>query len=116
MHLAPVNFHREDLFNRLRRFHHRCCRTMCRITMAHTIRHRISSENLFKRLHIEPLETYYHRRILRWADHVSRMPTHEQGSKETSDWMGGQLPTYRLPPNDLGPNTKKSTYLQRPVI
>ena len=28
----------------------------------------------------------------------------EQDSKETSDWMGGQIPTYRLPPNDMGPN------------
>jgi hypothetical protein len=38
---------REDLFNRLRRFHHRCARTMRRITIAHTIRHRISSARLF---------------------------------------------------------------------
>ena len=32
---------REDLYHRLRRFHNRCARTMCRITIAHTIRHRI---------------------------------------------------------------------------
>jgi hypothetical protein len=31
----------EDLFNRLRHFHYRCARTMCRITIAHTIYHRI---------------------------------------------------------------------------
>jgi hypothetical protein len=41
---------REDLFNRLRHFHHRCARTMCRITIAHVVRHRISSASLFKRL------------------------------------------------------------------
>jgi hypothetical protein len=29
---------REDLFNRLRHFHHGCARTICRITIAHTIR------------------------------------------------------------------------------
>jgi hypothetical protein len=31
---------REDLFNRLRHFHHRSARTLCRITIARTIRHR----------------------------------------------------------------------------
>jgi hypothetical protein len=49
---------REDLFNRLRHFHHRCARTMCRITIDHTIRHRISSASLFKYLLIQPFETY----------------------------------------------------------
>jgi hypothetical protein len=48
---------REDLFNRLRHFHHRCARTMCRITIAQTICHRISSASLFKRLSIEPFDT-----------------------------------------------------------
>ena len=33
----------EDLFNRLRSFHNRCVRSMCRITMAHSIKHRITS-------------------------------------------------------------------------
>jgi hypothetical protein len=28
----------DDLFNRLRRFHHRCARTMCRIAIANTIK------------------------------------------------------------------------------
>ena len=65
---------REDLLSRLRSFHHRCVRTMCRINIAHTIRHHISTSSLLARLGIEPLETYYHRRLLRWAGHVSRMP------------------------------------------
>ena len=83
---------REDLFNRLRRFHHRCCRTMCRIAMAHTIRHRISSKNLLKRLHIEPLDTYYHRRILRWAGHVSRMPMSRAPRKLLTGWVANSRP------------------------
>jgi hypothetical protein len=45
---------REDLFRRLRNFHHRCCRAMCRITIAHTIRHHISSADLFKKLGMIP--------------------------------------------------------------
>ena len=73
-------------------FHHRCCRTMCRITMAHTIRHRISSENLFKRLHIEPLDTYYHRRIIRWAGHVSRMPMSRAPRKLLTGWVANSRP------------------------
>jgi hypothetical protein len=64
---------REDLFNRLRHFYHRCARTMCRITIAHTICHRISAFSLFKRLSIEPFDTYYNRRFLRWTGHVTRM-------------------------------------------
>jgi hypothetical protein len=66
---------REDLFNRRRHFHHRCARTMCRITIAQAIRHRISSASLFKRLTIEPLDTHYNRRLLRWTGHVARMPS-----------------------------------------
>ncbi len=33
---------REDFLSSLRSFHHRSVRTMCRINMVHTIRHRIS--------------------------------------------------------------------------
>jgi hypothetical protein len=39
----------EDLFNRFRHFHHRCARTMCRFTIAQTMRHRTSSSSLFQR-------------------------------------------------------------------
>jgi hypothetical protein len=71
----------EDLFNRLRHFHHRCARAMCRITIATQIRHRISSASLFKRLAIEPFDTYYNRRLLRWTGHVARMPLTRAPSK-----------------------------------
>ena len=65
---------RGDMLSRLRNFHHRCVRTMCRINIAHTIRHHISTNILLARLGIEPLETYYHRRLHRWAGNFSRMP------------------------------------------
>jgi hypothetical protein len=65
---------RDDLFNRLRHFHHRCTRTMCRITIAQTSRHRISSSGLFKRLSIESFDKYYNGRFYRWTGHVARMP------------------------------------------
>jgi hypothetical protein len=54
---------REDLFHRLRGFHRRCCRVMCRITRAHTIRHHVSSANLFEQLGLRPSDTFYHRRL-----------------------------------------------------
>jgi hypothetical protein len=65
---------REDLFNRLRHFHQRCTRIMCRITIAYSIRHRVSSASLIKRLAIEPFDTFYNRRLLRLTGHVARMP------------------------------------------
>ena len=78
---------RSDLLARLRRFHHRCARTMCRITIAHTIRHHISTDSLLKRLGVEPLDTYYHRRLLRWAGHVSRMPLTRAPRKLLTGWV-----------------------------
>jgi hypothetical protein len=50
---------REDLFNRLHHFQHRCARIMCRIAIAHTIRHRTSSTRLIKRLAIKPFDTNF---------------------------------------------------------
>jgi hypothetical protein len=51
-----------------------CGSEWCGITIAHTIRHRISSASLFKRLSIEHFDKYYYRRLLRWTGHVARMP------------------------------------------
>ena len=92
---------REDLLSRLRSFHHRCVRTMCRISIAHTIRHHISTSSLLARLGIEPLETYYHRRLLRWAGHVS--PYAAQPLAAYAPYgVGGQPPPPWLPSNDVG--------------
>lgn len=83
---------REDLFNRLRSFHNRCCRTMSRITMAHTIRHHITSKSLFVQLGMESLDTYYNRRILRWAGHVSRMPMSRAPRRLLTGWVAHPRP------------------------
>ena len=82
----------EDLFHRLRSFHHRCARTMCRINIAHTIRHHISSESLFGRLDIESLDTYYHRRLLRWAGHIARMPLSRAPRMFLTGWVANSRP------------------------
>ena len=46
---SEVRCLREDFFANLRTLHNSCCRAMCRITMAHTIRHHIPSKQLYKR-------------------------------------------------------------------
>ena len=78
---------REDLFNRLRSFHNRCVRSMCRITMAHTMKHRITSKSLFERLGVGSFDSYYNRRLLRWAGHVARMPMDRMPRKLLTGWV-----------------------------
>ncbi len=55
---------------------------MCRITMAHTIKHRIASMSLLERLGVGSFGSYYNRRLLRWAGYVARIPM---------DWMPRKL-------------------------
>ena len=78
---------REDLFNRLRSFHNRCIRSMCRITMAHMMKHRITSKSLFERLGVGSFDSYYNRRLLRWAGHVARMPMDRMPRKLLTGWV-----------------------------
>jgi hypothetical protein len=90
---CEVWFLREDLFAKLRTFHNRCCRAMCRTTMAHTIRHHIKSKQLYKRLGIAAVGQYYHRRLLRWAGHVSRMPMSRVQRQLLTGWVAHSRPT-----------------------
>jgi hypothetical protein len=70
-------------------------RTMCRITIAHAIRHRLSSASLFKRLAMEPFDTYYNRRLRRWTGHVARMPLTRAPRKFLACWVENPpLPPY----------------------
>ena len=66
---------KEKQLYRLRPSHNRRARSMHRITMAHTVRRRVRSRELFfARLGTQPPGRYYHHRTLRWAGHVARMP------------------------------------------
>jgi hypothetical protein len=65
---------------------------MCRITIAQTIRHRISSASLFKRLSIEPFDAYYNRRLLRWTGHVAQMPLTRAPRKVLNSWVDNTRP------------------------
>jgi hypothetical protein len=99
---------REDLFNRLRHFHHRCARIMCRITIAHTIRHRTSA-SLFKGLSIELFDEYYNRRLLRWTGHVARMPLTQAPRKILTSWVDNPRPL-GCPQMNWGRTLKKALF------
>ena len=59
----------EKLYNKLRLFHARCARAMCRVTRWHTWRHKISTDELLTRIGLRPIESYITRRQLQWAGH-----------------------------------------------
>ncbi len=60
---------------------------MCRITMSHTIKHRITTKNLFERLCVSSFGSNYNRRLLRWAGHVARMPMDPMPRKLLTGWV-----------------------------
>ena len=83
---------REDLFKRLRSFHNRCARSMCRVNLHHTFRHHITSASLFRRLGILDIDSYFHNRILRWAGHVARMPMSWAPRQLLTGWVSHSRP------------------------
>jgi hypothetical protein len=60
---------------------------MCRITTAHTMKHRITSKSLFERLGVGSFDRYYNRRLLRWARHVARMSMNRVPRKLLTGWI-----------------------------
>ena len=82
----------EVLFNKLRSFHRRCLRAMCRINRWHAYQHRISTRDLMTRLNVESIDTYITRQQLRWAGHVARMPWDRLPRKMLSCWVRSKRP------------------------
>ena len=82
----------EKLYNRLRVFHARCIRAMCRVTRKHTFDHRISNAQLRGRTGILSIDTYITRHQLRWAGHVARMPFKRLPRKMLSSWVRSRRP------------------------
>ena len=83
---------REDLFKRLRSFHNRCARSMCRVNLNHTYRHHITSASLFRRLGILDIDSYFQSRILRWAGPVARMPMSRAPRHLLTGWVSHSRP------------------------
>ena len=63
----------EVMLDRLRVFHARCVRSMCRVSRKHTWQHHISTGELEQRLGLDTIDMYLKRRQLRWLGHVARM-------------------------------------------
>ena len=83
---------REDLFKRLRSFHNRCARLMCRVNLHHTFRHHITTSNLFRRMNLLDIDSYYHNRLLHWAGHVARMPMSRAPRQLLTSWVAHSRP------------------------
>jgi len=83
---------REDLFNRLRSFHKRCVRSMCRVSLHHAFHCHISSATLFQRLNVMDLDSYYHNWILCWAGHVARIPVTRAPRQLLTGWVAHSRP------------------------
>ena len=52
----------------------------------------IVTNSLFAKLEIDPLDTYYNRRLLRWPGHVSRMPMSRVPRKLLTSWVAKPRP------------------------
>jgi len=83
------------LWGKLRSFHHRCARSMCRVTMWHVREHRITTASVLKVLGLRNVETYVCRRQLQWAGHVARMGPGRLPRQLLSSWCGRPRPVGR---------------------
>ena len=82
----------EKLYQRLRAFHFRCIRSMCRVTRLHTRKHHISNADLLARTGLQTIDAYLTKRQLRWAGHVARMPNNRLPRKMLSCWVPHKRP------------------------
>ena len=82
----------EVLFNRLRSFHARCVRAMCRVTRKHVWKHHIRTTTLLRRISLESIDSIVSQRQLRWTGHVARMPMSRLPRKIPSSWTCSKRP------------------------
>jgi hypothetical protein len=83
---------KERQLQRLRVFHNRCVRSMCKVNMKQVRFHRISTKSLLERLSIRSLEYYYTTRLLRWTGHVARMPMTRTPRRLLTSWVKHKRP------------------------
>jgi len=55
---------REDSFKRLRSFHNKCARSVCRVNLHHTFRHHITTLSLYYRFGLLDIDSYFYNRFL----------------------------------------------------
>jgi hypothetical protein len=89
-----------ESISRLRNWHNKRIREMCRVTMCQSFVHQISSASLQKRTGVFSIEHYLASRTLLWAGHVARMPKSRLPKRLMLSWVheprieGGQEMTY----------------------
>ena len=84
----------EVMLDRLRVFHARCVRSMCRVSRKHTWQHHISTGELEQRLGLDTIDMYLKRRQLRWLGHVARMDYAESGCLAACSQRGCRSPAH----------------------
>ena len=82
----------EQFYKRLRNFHARCIRVMCRVNRRHTFEQHISNAELRRRLGVHSIDTYITRHQLRWAGHIARMPANRLPRMMLSSWVRAKRP------------------------
>ena len=82
----------EFLFDKLRAFHARCTRAMCRVNRRHTRKHRITTDELLERLELKHIDSYVTKRQLQWAGHVMRMSFERLPRKIMTAWTPSKRP------------------------
>jgi hypothetical protein len=84
-----------ELWGKLRSFHNRCARAMCRISKWHTREYHITNASVQKVLKLRNIETYVCRRQLQWAGHVARMGPSRLPRMFLTAWCGRPRPSGR---------------------
>ena len=85
----------EMLASRLRRFHNKCVRIMCRVTRYQTWKHRIRTEVLLQRVGVRSMDYYLAARQLRWVGHVMRMDMSRLPRRFLTAWVQHPRPVGR---------------------
>jgi len=93
---------RENLFKRLRSFHNKCARLICRVNLHHTFRNHITTSSLFRRLGLLDIDSYFYNRFLRWAGHVARIPMSRAPRQLLTSWVVAHSRPVGCPQMTLG--------------
>ena len=75
------------LINRLRVFHRRCIRRLCRVSMFQTAKYHISSISLEDRTDISDIHSFVAQRFLSWIGKIARDPMQNLTRQLLSSWI-----------------------------
>ena len=76
-----------ESISRLRNWHNKHIREMCRVTMCQSSVHQISPVSLQKRTGVFSIEYYLASHTLLWAGHVARMPKSRLPKRHMLPWV-----------------------------